>query len=37
MASLFISSEGEIDGSLKRGQVCPLNFKEGMVLITLGL
>ena len=34
MASLFISSKGEINGSLKRGPVCSLNFKKGIILIT---
>ena len=31
MASLFISSKGEINGSLKRGPVCSLNFKKGII------
>ena len=34
MASLFLSSEGEINGSLKRGPVCSLNLKKGMILMT---
>ena len=34
MASLFISSKGEINSSLKRGPVCSLNLKKGIILIT---
>ena len=35
MASLFISSKGEITGSLKRGPVCSLNFEKVMILIII--
>ena len=34
MASLFISSKGETNSSLKRGPVCSLNLKKGIILIT---
>ena len=33
MASLFISSKGEINSSLKRGPVCSLKFELVMILI----
>ena len=33
MASLFISSKGEINSSLKRGQVCSLKFEKVMIII----
>ena len=33
MASLFISSKGEINSSLKRGPVCSLKFEKVMILI----
>ena len=34
MASLFIASKREINSSLKRGPVCSLNLKKGIILIT---
>ena len=33
MASLFISSKGEINSSLRRGALCSLNFEKVVILI----